>query len=1081
MTWVAGAGGGGGGKGGGGGGGSEQRTPTEAPDSLSSISYANIIDLLGEGEIAGLKDGLKSVYLNGTPLQAADGTFNFQNATIITRNGTQAQSYIPGFSDIESEIGVGVQVLQATPIVRTITNASTNAVRVTVSVPALQSFSDNGDINGASVQLLIAVQYNGGGYTTVVNDTIAGKTSAQYQRSYRIRLSGAFPVSVRVTRVSADPSSTRVQNLLNWVSYTEITEAKVRYPNAALVAARIDAKQFSSIPTRSYRVRGLKIRIPSNATVDQTNGRLIYSGVWDGTFQGAQWCSDPAWCLWDLLTSTRYGLGDFISSAQLDKWAFYSASQYCSELVPDGFGGTEPRFSLNININTAQEVYNLINDLLSVFRGMGYWSAGALTIMQDRPQDPAFLFTAANVVNGTFTYTGSSLKQRPTVAVVEWLDLTTQDTAFEYVEDSAGIAKYGIVVQEVRGIGCTSRGQANRVGRWLLYTGANETEVVQFNVGIDGGVMVRPGMVVAVSDPTRAGARMGGRISSASTTAVTIDQDVTLGSSAKLSVILPDGTLQTRNVTGKNGRAIAVSPGFSQVPQPQSIWMLEWSGLQSQLFRVVSISEGQDATYQVSALTYNPSKFGAVEQGLTLQPRNVSLLTGVPNAPTGITVQESLYADRGNVKVLVAVSWVPVLGVDHYQVAYRVDSNNWVDVGDVQQAAFEVRDAKPGTWQVKVIAVSVLGKVSQPAILAQNVNGLLAPPAAVTGFSVVPTAGQLLLTWDQATDLDVLNGGSVWITYSPLTSGAVFENSITVVQPVPGSATQVLAPALDGTYFAKFKDSSGVASMTATSAVTSAPGLVGLNVVATVQEDPAFTGAKTNTIVDSVRGGLVLTGATNVDSYASVDGVFDWDFAYGVASSGSYLFPNTLDLGQIYTARAVAAIKVAGFQVNDYIDSVTSIDDYGMIDGTVPASGNAMLNFRTTTDDPGGSPTWTDWKPFFSADYTARAYQFRLDMMTSDPVNNLAVQQLRVSVDVPDRVESIRGLVSGAATYAVTYPNAFWATPTVAVTMQSAATGDYFVITGQTRTGFSITFYNAGGTVISRTFDVLAKGYGRAQ
>jgi predicted phage tail protein len=370
MNKIVGAGGGGGGGKGGGGGSSEQRTPTEAGDNLNSTQYASVLDLISEGEIQGLKNGLQSIYLNNTPVQNPDGSLNFQNLTVQVRNGTQAQSYIPGTDLIEDEKPVGIQVLQATPIIRTITDANVDAARVSITVPQLQRFTDQGDIVGSVFRLQIAVQYNGGGYTTVIDDTIAGRSADQYQRDYLVNFAGAKPVDIRVTRVTADSSeqdvggsSGKIINAFNWSSYTEITYAKLRYPNSALIGLRIDAEQFSSIPSRSYLIRGIKVQIPNNATVDATTGRLIYSGLWTGTFGAAQWCSDPAWILWDLLTSTRYGFGDHIQAAQLDKWAFYAASQYASALVPDGFGGTEPRFSCNVNIQTAEEAYKLINDL----------------------------------------------------------------------------------------------------------------------------------------------------------------------------------------------------------------------------------------------------------------------------------------------------------------------------------------------------------------------------------------------------------------------------------------------------------------------------------------------------------------------------------------------------------------------------------------------------------------------------------------------------------------------------------------------------------------------------------------------
>lgn len=1082
MTWVAGSGGGGGGGKGGGGGSGAITTPTEQADTLASIAYAKFIDLIGEGEIEGLKNGLKSVYFNKTPVQADNGSFNFQNVTVVTRNGTQAQDYIPGFTDSEAETSVGVQLQANQPVIRTLTNGSATALRITVNLPALQEFRDNGDIVGSFVQFNVEISYNGGGYTTVGTHAIRGKTSSSYSRSFRYALSGQTPVSVRVTRVTPDPTSTKIQNLVNWVSFTEIVEARLRYPNSALVAGRISAKQFGSIPERTYRVRGLKVRIPSNGTVDQTTGRVTYSGIWDGTFQAARWCSDPAWCLWDLLTSSRYGLGDFIKAEQLDKWSFYAISQYCSELVPNGFGGQEPRFSLNICINSAQEAFSLVNDLISVFRGMGYWASGSLTLTQDRPSDPVFVFNTANVVDGQFTYSGSSLKTRATVVVVEYLDLLTQDTAFEYVEDQAAIAKYGLVVKRVTGIGCTSRGQAARIGKWLLYTEGNETETAAFGVGMDAGISVRPGDVIAITDPTRAGARRGGRIVSATTTKIRIDQDISIGNDANLSVILPDNTFEIRKISLLAGRDVTVQSAFSQAPNSNSVWVIGDETLRTQLFRVISVTEQDGGIYQVTALAHNPSKYDAIEQGLALQPRDITRLTDVPASPTSLTLQESLYGDRGSVKVLLSLSWSPVPDADYYEVLYRVDNSNFESIGFAPtQAAVELRDARAGLYEFQVSAISVLGKRSTPATLTQSVQGLLAPPGDVQNFSVIPNAGTLTLSWDQATDLDVLTGGRVWLTHTPTLTGASFSNSIDIINRLPGNATSAQVPALSGTYFAKFIDSSGVASVNAASFSTTVPELENVNYVVTKQEDPGFTGTRVNMVYNTDVGGLALVGARTIDDYDLIDSLVDWDYPYGAAQSGSYTFADTVDLGEVYTARSVATIKVFGFATNSYIDSIALIDDFGLIDGNVPSAGNAALFMRTTLDDPAGSPTWTPWKPFFAAEYTARGYQFRLDVQTSDSANNLAVQELRVAIDVPDRIESLSGLVSGTATYSVVYPNAFYETPTVAVTAKNLATGDYYVITSQTRSGFNITFYNAGGTVISRVFDVIAKGYGKAQ
>jgi len=366
-------------RGAGGGGGEQQtvvqqvaapaRTPVRDADSLVSKQFGTFVDLLSEGEIEGFPSAraytrgdanynralLKDIFLNGTQIlrQGADATapqatdYNFQSITIEARYGTQAQTYIPGFSDIEDENNVSTIVLQASPITRTITDSNVNVVRVTITLPRLEQYTDEGDIYGTSVNLQIQVQYNGGGYTTVINDTITGRTADQYQRDYNVTISGAFPVDVRVVRVTADSSSSQLLNDLFWSSYTEIIEQKLRYPNSGIVALRLDAEQFSSIPNRTYRIRGIKVQIPDNGTVNDTTGAISYAGVWNGTFAAATWTSDPAWILHDLLTSTRYGFGDHITASQLDKFAFYSASQYCGTLVSDGFGGTEPRFSCN--------------------------------------------------------------------------------------------------------------------------------------------------------------------------------------------------------------------------------------------------------------------------------------------------------------------------------------------------------------------------------------------------------------------------------------------------------------------------------------------------------------------------------------------------------------------------------------------------------------------------------------------------------------------------------------------------------------------------------------------------------------
>jgi len=822
-----------------GGGGKGGKKPKEAKDNLDSTQHVTVVDLISEGEIQGLKDGARSVFLDNTPLASAaksgtysqsgttvtvtssghglavenkvliditsgtavDGdydvatvpdansftyvaatslttsgnltlsSYNFQNVQIFSRSGTQAQSHIPIAAEVETEVGVGVSVLQATPITRTISATQTNAVRVTITVPQLQKIKDKGDIVGTSVQLQIQVQYSGGGYTTIIDDTITGRTIDAYQRDYIVNLSGAFPVNVRVVRVTPDSTSAKLSDAFTWTSYTQITYAKLRYPNSAIVALRADAEQFSSIPQRSYLIRGIKVRIPNNATVDQGTGRLTYSGIWGGTFGAAQWCSDPAWILWDLLTSTRYGLGDHIKADQLDKWAFFAASQYCSTLVNDGFGGQEPRFSCNVNIQTPTEAYKLINDLCSVFRAMPYWSAGTLTVSQDKPVDPAYLFTLANVTEEGFAYSSSSLKTRPNVAIVGYFDLNEKAVAYEVVEDATAVSKYGAITTEIQAFACTSRGQAARVGEWLLYSEQYESEVVAFTASIDAGVLVRPGQIIEIADPVRAGSRRGGRISSATTTTVTVDDTTGLpvSSGGTLSVILPTGVVEARTVTNRTNRVFTVSPAFSVAANINSIWVFESATVQASQWRVIGVQEQEAAKYAISAVAYNSSKYDYIERDRPLQTRSVSNLNPLPLPPSSLVFTEGLYEYQSQVRSKVIISWKSVVGVTQYEVSWRIEEGNWQSVV-VEGADYEILDTTPGLVDVEIYAVNALGRRSATPLVGSFTSaGKTAPPSNVTGFTHIldPTIGATL-SWEPIPDIDLadyeIRRGASWDT-----------------------------------------------------------------------------------------------------------------------------------------------------------------------------------------------------------------------------------------------------------------------------------------------------------------------------
>ena len=739
---------GGGGKGGG---GASARVAQEAPDSLRSKAYARVVDLISEGEIEGLVDGLQSVYLDDTPIQNADGTTNFSGVTLETRDGTQQQSYVPGFSSVENEVPVGVEIKATQPVVRSITDPDVDAVRIKVSVGQLTNQdTTNGDLNGSAVSFSIDRQVSGGGFVEVINDTISGKTTTKYQRSYYVPLTGNGPWEIRVRRITADSTSSAIQNKTYLDSYTEVVESKLRYPNSALVALRVDASQFSAIPRRSYDMKLLRVRVP----VNYDPGTRTYSGVWNGNFKIA-WTDNPAWCFYDLVTSTRYGLGGYIPESQVDKWALYRVAQYCDQLVPNGLGGFEPRFTCNLYLQTREQAYKVVQDMASIFRGMVYWSGGAITVTQDAPSDAVYQFAPGNVVDGEFAYQGSSAKARHTVALVTWNDPDDfYRQKVEYVEDAAGIARYGIVQSDVVALGCTARGQAHRVGKWLLFSEQSESEIVTFRTGLEGAV-VRPGDIIKVADPVRGGMRLGGRIAAATASTVTLDQELPADLPWRLSVVLLNGTVEERLVGPVSGRTLTVTIPFSSVPQVDAIWMLASSIIEPQLFRVVSVAERDPGVHEVTALAHNPSKYAAIEEGLALQPRSITVLSDIPPPPTGLAMQESLYRVKDQAQVLVQVSWTEVQTAIAYRLSYRVAGGNFVSLPLTSANYAEIRDAQEGQYEFSLRAIGITRKESIPATLSATVLGKTLPPSDVTGFTVQRRVSDLMIAWDELQDADL--------------------------------------------------------------------------------------------------------------------------------------------------------------------------------------------------------------------------------------------------------------------------------------------------------------------------------------
>ena len=1029
MTYVIGS--GGGGKGGGAG----NRTPTEAKDNLDSKQFAKVLDLISEGEISGLVDGAKSIFFNNTPLQAADGTYNFKDVSWEQRTGQADQTVIPITENSSNVQSTGFStVVQATPRVVQITDTSVDAVKVTISVPALQRLSDKGDIYGTSVSLEIAVQYSGGSYSTVVsgnNGTISGRTGDLYQRDYLINLSGAFPVNIKVTRITADSSTSKLANEIQWSSYTEITYDQRKYNNSALVGVRLDAEQFNSVPSRKYLIKGIKVKIPHNASV-RTDGSLSYSGVFNGTLGAAQYTNDPAWCLYDLLTSSRYGLGDHLNADKIDKFAFYKASQYCSAQVDDGTntGSTEPRFSCNVSIQSAQEAYEVVNQMCSIFRAMPFWSAGNMTVTQDSPADASYLFTLANTLEPGFTYQNSSQKTRATVAVVKYMDLDLRDINYEEVKDDANIARYGSIVRQIDAFACTSRGQANRLGKWLLYMENVEREVVSFSTSLDAGTIVRPGQIIEIADPVKAGERRAGRITSASTTAITVDDATGLTvptlSTSTLSAVLSDGTVEVRDVSSISSGVVNVSSAFSSAPPANGLWVYQTSDIQTSTWRVATVTEGDNGVYAIAASEYNSSKYDYVEDGIELTERDITNLDEQPAAPTNLTALETIYENTGIARVKINLSWTSA--TDSSLVRWRFEEGNWGSRTVEGSNSFEIMDTVEGNYYIEVYSVSASGlRSASPASLDPFVAvGKTASPQQVSGVSLLPVdEASAILSWNRATELDVLLGGRVLIRHSEKTSTATWQDAQEIVVAATGSQTQKQVPNLTGTYLLKFADDGGRESplpgssdsdWNDTRVTNTLPAPSDRLTVQTITEQTAFSGSKTNVEVESNKLQLTTTGGSGSEV---------------VSATGEYTFNTSTDLSQVYDVNIQRKLLADSFILGTQWDSRTDlIDSWGFIDdvgsGLSADKCNATVELRTTQTDPSSSPTWSDWQEFNNVLVRARGVQFRAKLTSADTTQNIRIEQLGAILQLQGRTESVSSAItSGSSAKAVTFTNAF--------------------------------------------------------
>ena len=1159
-------------------------SPTRAPDTLNSRQFATIQDLLSEGEIegfatpskAGLTKGstaynnaaLKDIFLNDTPILQSSANnanpetekFNFQNVNFTPRFGTGNQNHIPGIQQSQSPLAGFGSVLCSKSgggVTRALPTGK-DAVRITVTFAQIQKATDEGDLLGSTVQIKVSLRKNNEvSFTEQFIDTITGRTADAYSKDYRVELEDGYTsADIKIERVTDDQQpGGQIVDAFNVSALQLLIDDKQRYLNSAYTSLRIDSEQFSSIPKRAFRIRGVKVRIPGAGanntpapTVDNATGRIIYDPtyIFNGTMGAAVWCSCPAMILLDLLVTKRYGFGTQISPDQstdaktyenLDLFSFVAASRYANELVSDGFGGLEARFSCNVNLQGSMEAYTLINELAGVMRCFPIWSEGSVTLARDEPTDPSYLFSLANVGEGGFSYSGSSLKQRHSIISVSYFNMDSKEIDYEVVGDNVSgpdalqedidrQAKIGIVKKDIKAFACTSRGQARRLGKAVLLSEEQETEVVSFTTSIDAGAIVRPGSVISVNDPVRSVERRAGRIKSATTTQITVDNDIDLntfsGSNKKCSVILPDGSVETKDVFGIVTNVITLNSALSATPNANSVWLLQSSDLVSQTFRVITVEEQDGINYAITALKYNydyvtgeSPKYSAIDsmQGITLPDRTISLLNQPRNPPGNLQASERIVVINALAVSKLILSWVSETGVSQYLVQYRFNNTNWVSE-IVFRPDFEIFNTEAGTYEFKVYsynAALVLSSTSSDLTFAAV--GKTTPPGNVQNLSMEPITNKLVrLRWTKAVDPDVLHGGRVYVRHSNLTDGTgTFQNSVDLVTALAGNTTDVIVPSLEGEYILKFQDDQGNFSLGESSIIMDLPDLIDTQVILQDREDldtPGFQGQDTNTVFNTTTSALQLTNpATN--------------------ATGEYAFKDILDLGAVFSLDLKRVIRSVGFVIGSDIETIIPAgsfwDDYatdGNFDGQAADEANCQILVASTLSAPSGT-NYVDsdfngktFNNFANGTFKGRGFKFKLLLETTNVSQNMNVQQAGYTAEFQSRTEqnyktggTVSTLPQNSGTNAsgldVTFATPFFVgtstlgglnefKPSVGITIMGAAAGEYFVIKTDTNgdflnaagnvitgTGFNIKILDSSNNPVNKKFTFQAVGYGK--
>ena len=1135
-----------------------------------------------------LGDVLKIDYTNadGQPLMNENGTFfvkevvdsnNFKvdnKGLILTgvpnSEGTcsvflQAQQPLDGINQVETPVNsgtLGTVITKENPVTIQVPHDANNLIdQVRVTISADQFSKKNGKAtlviykieivdNDGTVFPVIDSQYQLGGKDVEFKAlSIKGKTSKPFSRDHIISLakpqftSYTFPVSIKISRITDDKGAL-FPDKIKFSGLSTIILDNNAYEGIAHLALRFDSQQFPSLPKRSFLLRGKKIAIPSNSTVDSKTGGLTFSGTFDGTLKTVkEWCACPAFVLYDILTSE---LSDFIDSTQLDVYSFYNASVYCNELVENLVteGEKEPRFSFNSVISDQQSAFDVINNICSNFRAVPFFSEGLIKINQDRPQTtPDYIFNRSNVTDEGFSYSGTDVRDRANKVSVSFFDKTLQKnqyvtvdladlfSASSFTNDTNAKLALGVIHKKIDAFGCTSFGQAKRLARFTLFEDQRSTEFINFETTITEGVLLQPNQIIGVNDPMKAGVRRGGRIVSATTSTIVVDDteftDIPTTNTPTISVILPDGTLESGTISGVSGATISVNnitradgttgqSTFTSAPQSNSVFVVENTSVALALYRVLTVKENTNTkTYAVNAITYHSDKYDFIETfetDLSLQTAQTTVLNQIIDPPQDLSIQEQIYAENGQLKSKITISWQPVLGAANYKVVVFPPEEDSFEI-TTQSTSVDILNAQLGEYDIDVFSLNGAAVPSGSPIEIENfeVVGKITPPDDLTGLTVEPVDKNFVkLHWNKSEDISMINGGSIYIKHTNLTTGGSFQNSSPIIDAVSGTSTEAVVPKLAGTYVIRAKDGNGTFSENAQTVQFTLDDSEAddEDAITNINEDGAsFGGTKTGCEISPDGNGLemILAGDGLFDDETDFDTLTPNLDQIGdtISTTATYEFTTVGDLGanNKMPTHFIKNIAATTFLKNTEIDTRNNIDTFSDIDGTKVDEPKVDLFVATTDDDPSsGSPTFTAFEKFSNATFKGRGYKFKAVFTSTKPDENIKVTTLRATGSLAPRTETQRDatiteivggasvtpdsegyIASGSTGVNVVFSKRFKSPPTVNIFPRASSRANtiYYQPVQVTETGFTIRFIDSSDSVTSVLFTFTATGFGK--